>query len=126
MSSNVDFDALPYDQRLQAILRSQYPPDVLNLGKYSIASDGNLVEQADFVPMTRQQLQQLAHLLHTQPSVTHLNLSRNKIGSDGWRDIAASIALNTRLKTLHLKGTCCCDAGACLFVAGEGGRERVF
>ncbi len=106
MSSNVDFDALPYDQRLQAILRSQYPPDVINLGKYNFTSDGTRVEQAGFVRMTGEQLQQLGRLLQAQPSVTYLNLNANEMGSDKIGILAASIALNTRLQTLDLGGTC--------------------
>jgi hypothetical protein len=127
MSSPVDFDALPYAQRLQALLLAQPLPNVVNLGKYNFSPDGTRVEQDGFIRMTEQQLHKLARQMQAQPSVTHLNLCGNRIGPEGMRLLAGPIAMQTGLKTLILGGTCllCCFDGGVVCIAGEGGRECV-
>ena len=126
MSSPVDFDALPYAQRVQALLQAQPLPNVVNLGKWNISPDGTFVQQDGFIRMTEEQLQQLARQLQAQPSVTHLNLYGNEIGPEGMRLQAEPIAMQTGLKTLDLSSTCllCCfDGGVALYCGG--GREGV-
>ena len=91
MSSPVDFDALPYAQRVQALLQAQPLPNVVNLGQYNISPDGTYVEQDGFIRMTEEQLQPLARPLQAQPSVTHLNLYGNEIGPEGMRLLAEPI-----------------------------------
>ena len=126
--SPVDFDALPYAQRLQALLLAQPLPSVVNLGHYNHLPDGETVKQSGFIRMTKEQLQQLARQLQAQPSVTYLNLQGNGIGPDGMRLLAEPMAMHTGLKTLNLICTCllCCCEGAVVCIAGEGGRECVF
>ena len=128
MSSPVDFDALPYAQRVQALLQAQPLPNVVNLGEYNISPDDAFGEQDGFKRMTEEQLQQLARQLQAQPSVTHLNLRGNRIGPEGMRLLAGPIAMQTGLKTLILNCTCllCCFDGGVVCLAGEGGRECVF
>ena len=104
MSSPAHFDALPYGQRLQAVLLGQCPPEIINLGIF-FRSDGSLVKQAGFVPMSGEQLQQLARLLQTQPIVTLLNLMGNGI-AEKMQELVACIKFQTRLKILDLSCTC--------------------
>ena len=127
--SPVDFDALPYAQRLQALLLAQPLPSVVNLGMYNRLPDGQYVEQYGFIRMTEEQLQQLARQLQAQPSVTYLNLQGNGIGPDGMRLLTEPMAMHTGLKTRFLYGACllCCWEGAWFVLRGrEGGRECVF
>jgi hypothetical protein len=58
MSSPTASDALPYPQRLEAILRAPQLPNAINLGK---------------LRMTEKYLLQLAHQLQALCHVTHLN-----------------------------------------------------
>ncbi len=103
MSSPVDFDALSYAQRLQALLRAQRLPDVINLGSYNLSCDGQWVQQDGFVRMTEEQLQQLARQLEAQPNVKYLNLNGNGIGPDGMRVLATPLAMLTNLDSLFLQ-----------------------
>jgi hypothetical protein len=105
MPSPVDFDALSYAQRLQALLRAQRLPDVINLGSYNQSCDGQWVQQDGFVRMTEEQLQQLARQLEAQPNVKYLNLNGNGIGPDGMRVLAAPLAMLTNLDSLFLQCT---------------------
>jgi hypothetical protein len=123
MSSDppVDFDALPYAQRLQALLLAQRLPNVVNLGRWNMSHDKEYFKQYDFVKMTEEQLQQLARQLQARPSVTCLNLNGNDIEPDMMQVLAGPIAMQTGLHALDLGGTClrCCfDEGVVLHSGG--------
>ena len=107
MSSAPDLDALPYAQRLRALLHDQRLPNVVNLGKYNRV-DGKLVQQEGFVEMTAEEVLQLARQLQAHPNVTHLNLSGNFFGADGMRELAGPIDMLTGLQALDLQGTGLC------------------
>jgi len=75
MASPPDFAALPYPQRLEAILRAPQLPNGIDLGEYKWDSERReWQEQEGFVCMTTEQSLQLARQLQQHNNVTHLNL----------------------------------------------------
>jgi hypothetical protein len=99
-----DIDALPFSQRLQAVLHGPLLPHVINLGMFNYTA-GKYLEQKDFKIMTADELQQLALRLQAQPHVTHLNLSGAQLGPEGVRVLVGPISIQTGLQTLDLGGT---------------------
>ena len=112
MASPPDFAALPYAQRLEAILRAPQLPDGIDLGKYKWNSErGEWQEQEGFVRMTTDQSLQLVRQLLQHNNVTHLNLHGNwRIGCE---HISAALRELTGLQTLDLSSTCLHDCGCC-------------
>ncbi len=102
--ASVDVDALPYAQRLHAVLHGRLLPHVINLGQYNIIA-GKPVEQTDFKKMSAVEVQQLALRLQAQQHVTHLNLNGNEIGPEGVRVLVGPISMQKGLQTLDLGGT---------------------
>ncbi len=102
--ASADIDALPYAQRLHAVLHGHLLPRVINLGRFNITA-GEYVEQEDFIAMTAEEVQQLALRLQAQPHVTHLNLNGHGFGPEGARVLIAAISAQTALQTLELSGT---------------------
>ena len=100
-----DIDALPYAQRLQAILHGHILPHVINLGMYNRTDAGIFVLQNDFKAMTAGEVQRLALRLQTQPHVTHLNLSGHGFGPEGVRVLIGPISMQKGLQMLHLSST---------------------
>ncbi len=98
--ARADVDALPYAQRLHAVLHGHLPR-VINLVKWNFTA-GKYVEQKDFKAMTAEEVQQLALRLQEQPHVTHLNLSGHDFGPGGIRVLIAPISAQTGLQTLNL------------------------
>ena len=99
--ASVDVDALPYAQRLHAVLHGRLLPHVINLGQYNIIA-GQYVEQTGFKKMSAVEVQQLALRLQAQQHVTHLNLICNKIGPEGVRVLVGPISMQKGLQTLYL------------------------
>ena len=107
MSSAAYFDinALPFAQRMQAVLHGPLLPHVINLGKWNHSNTtGEDVEQEDFQAMTAEEVQLLALRLQSQPHVTRLNLSGHGFGAEGVRLLAGPIAMQTSLQSLDLSG----------------------
>jgi hypothetical protein len=102
--ARADVDALPYAQRLHAVLHGLLLPRVINLGKYNFSA-GKQVDQEDFIAMTAEEVQQLALRLQAQPHVIHLNLSGHEFGTEGIRVLIAPISAQTGLQTLDLGST---------------------
>ena len=104
-AAHFDIDALPFTQRLQAVLHGPLLPHVINLGKWNRSNTaGKNLEQKDFQDMTAEEVQRLALRLQSQPHVTHLNLCGQIDGPEGMRLLAGPIAMQTSLQTLDL---CC-------------------
>jgi hypothetical protein len=101
--ARADVDALPYAQRLHAVLHGHLLPRIINLGQFNITA-GKYVEQEDFKAMTAEEVQQLALRLQAQPHVTRLNLCRQRFGTEGARVLIAPISAQTGLQTLNLYG----------------------
>jgi hypothetical protein len=104
--SRADCDALPYAQRLHAVLHGRLLPPVINLGIWNYNADKR-VEQEDFKAMTAEEVLQLALRLQAQPHVTHLNLSGlnphgHNLGIEGIRMLVGSISMQRGLRTLYL------------------------
>jgi hypothetical protein len=97
-------DALPYAQRLHAVLHGRLLPPVIDLGRWNY-NVGKYVEQKDFKAMTAEEVQQLALRLQAQPHVTHLNLMSHAFGPEGVGVLIAPISMQARLKTLNLYRT---------------------
>ncbi len=105
-AAHFDIDALPFAQRMQAVLHGPLLPHVVNLGEYNYSNTtGELVRQKGFQAMTAEEVQRLALRLQSQPHVTHLNLSYHKFGPEGMLLLAGPIAMQTSLHTLDLSGT---------------------
>ena len=105
-AAHFDIDALPFAQRLQAVLHGPLLPHVVNLGEYNYSNTtGKLVNQKGFQAMTAEEVQRLALRLQSQPHVTHLNLSGRTFGPEGMRLLAGPIAMQTSLQSLDLGGT---------------------
>ncbi len=102
--ARADVDALPYEQRLHAVLHGHLLPRVINLGQYNFTA-GKWVEQEDSKAMTFEEVQQLALRLQAQPHVTHLNLIGHEFGPEGALVLIAPISAQTGLQTLYLSGT---------------------
>ena len=100
-----DIDALPYAQRLQAVLHGHLLPHKINLGHYNYTDAGHYDSQEDFKAMTAGEVQLLAHRLQAQPHVTHLNLSGHKFGPESVRLLIGPILMQTGLQTLNLAST---------------------
>jgi hypothetical protein len=105
-AAHFDIDALPFAQRMQAVLHGPLLPHVVNLGKCNYSNTtGKYVHQDNFQAMTAEEVQRLALRLQSQPHVTHLNLSGHNFGPEGVRLLAGLIAMQTSLQTLDLGGT---------------------
>jgi hypothetical protein len=102
--ARADVDALPYAQRLHAVLHGHLLPRVINLGMWNFTA-GKYVKQKDLIAMTAEEVQQLALRLQAQPHVTHLNLSGHEFGPEGIRVLIAAISAQTGLQTLDLRCT---------------------
>ena len=102
--ARADVDALPYAQRLHAVLHGHLLPRVINLGRWNFTA-GEWVGQVDFKAMTFEEVQQLALRLQAQSHVTHLNLGGHRFGPEGIRVLIAPISAQTGLQTLDLAGT---------------------
>jgi hypothetical protein len=104
-AAHFDFDALPFAQRLQAVLHDPLLPRVINLGQHNFTA-GVYVKQEDFKDMTKEEMRRLALRLQSQPHVTHLNLSGHYFAffHEGMQLLAGPIAMQTSLKALYL---CC-------------------
>ena len=96
-------DALPYPQRLEATLRAQLLPNVINLGAYYRDS---WHRQEGFVRMTPNQFLQLAHQLQAQCHVTHLNLAGNCERPETLNEMLSGIIRQRGLQELNLSRTC--------------------
>ena len=104
-AAHFDIDALPFAQRMQAVLHGPLLPHVINLGQWNYSNTaGELVAQIDFQAMTSEEVQRLALRLQSQPHVTHLNLWGHNFGPEGMRLLAGPIAMQTSLHTLDLSG----------------------
>ena len=105
-AAHFDIDALPFAQRMQAVLHGPLLPHVINLGKWNYSNTtGEWVKQEDFQAMTAEEVQRLALRLQSQPHVTHLNLRGHNFGPEGMRLLAGPIVMQTSLQTLDLGGT---------------------
>ena len=102
--ARADVDALPYAQRLHAVLHGHLLPRVINLGRWNFTA-GKFVTQVDFKAMTGEEVQQLALRLQAQPHVTHLNLNGHFFGPENARVLIAPISAQTGLQTLYLSST---------------------
>ena len=112
MASPPDFAALPYAQRLEAILRAPQLPNGIDLGQYKWNSERRMWQaQEGFVLMTTRQSLQLVNQLLQHNNVTHLNLNRN--WRTGCEHISAALRELTGLQELDLSGTCLHDSGCC-------------
>jgi hypothetical protein len=100
----MDFDELPYEERMHTILYAQLLPNVINLGAKNFV-DGEYVDQDGFVEMTAEQGLQMARQLQAHPEVTHLNLSFNRFKPDVISELAGPIAMMTGLQELNLGST---------------------
>jgi hypothetical protein len=112
-TARFDIDALPFAQRLQAILYGPLFPHVINLGAINfnnytgdyVATFSHASPIEDFEEMTAEELQQLALRLQAQPHVTHLNLLGQRLGPEGVLVLGGPISMQTALQTLELGRT---------------------
>ena len=104
-AAHFDIDALPFAQRMQAVLHGPLLPHVINLGQYNYSIAGVPLKQEYFKAMTAEEVQRLALRLQSQPHVTHLNLWGHAFGPEGMRLLAGPIAMQTSLHTLNLRCT---------------------
>ena len=106
MSSSDHFDSssLQYSQRLQAVLYNPLLPHTVELGEYNYTA-GKYVKQEGFREMSGEELERLVLRLQSQQRVSHLDLYGHMFGPDGMRLLAAPIATQSNLKTLHLSRT---------------------
>ena len=126
--STADHNALPYSQRLEAILRAPRLPDVINLANMQNPENGDYDEfyddaidwhiTDDNVALTTQQRAQLLHQMNAHTNVTMLNLSANAHDS---RELLEAITNQKNLKTLDLSWN-----DYSVYIGQFGGEESLF
>jgi hypothetical protein len=98
------FDSLPYEQRLQAILRAIRLPKVINLGNYRRPSTKR-IGHSEYV-MCRQEQFQLACQLRAHHHVSELNLCGQRMDMNQMGELLEPISLQRTMKRLNLNGAC--------------------